>query len=142
MSDTQIDHEEAVHKANFRREYSNLARCYLDLQAQLAQAREQLEYSNALEAQHDIIVADLNAQIDKMRERLAGAMEFVPIAEAGLQDGDDVDIWSIKNHWTRGEYSSEFEGFWIAYQGRKALYSKNYVTHILCIKPPKAEPEL
>lgn len=74
-------------------------------------------------------IDSLKAQLAQARERLVGAMEWVPIAEADLQDGEEIVALSRSGNWYETKY---IHGSFTTIGG-PALFE---VTHILRITPP------
>lgn len=111
-----------------------------DLQAQLAQAREQSDYHrNLIELQGDEIKRQA-AELQQAREQVAASMRWVPIAEAGLQAGEVVDIRNRRGtRFVNCTYRPDMEAFVNDVTGPSIVMAE-FVTHILRITPPPSNP--
>lgn len=112
-------------------------------QAQLAQAREQNRLlvldvdddQRQMVAMSDL-VTNLRTELQQARERLAGAMEWVPIAEADLKDGEVVDIRNRRGtRFVNCTYRPDMEAF-VNDVTAPSIVMAEFITHILRITPP------
>jgi len=85
-TDTLVNHAEAHESACYKQANSNLARCYLDLERQLAEARERSDACERLLAQTCATANEALARANEAESQLAAQRERdAELAEANRQ---------------------------------------------------------